>query len=129
MARLLIIDDDEAVRDALSVLATVAGHDTRMARDGRDGMAHVSSFDPDLVITDILMPVKEGIETIRELRRLRPTVPIIAMSGGGRLASRDVLEIAQKFGANHLLTKPFAGPALMAAIADLLSRECRRAAT
>ena len=122
MAKILIIDDEKPIREALSALAIAAGHEPLCAADGRQGMAKFASFQPDLVITDILMPEQEGVETINELRKLSPDLPIIAISGGGRAGSMSFLKIAERFGANRTIAKPFAASVIMAAFNDLLPK-------
>src|SRR3954466_13840356 len=81
MAHILIIEDDERVRRLFSTLLQHAGHQASEARDGREGLALQAECHPDLVITDIVMPGMEGLETISALRRLHPDLPIIAISG------------------------------------------------
>jgi CheY-like chemotaxis protein len=120
MAKILIIDDEKPVREALEAVAAAAGHVTRSAADGRQGMAEFISFQPDLVITDMLMPEKEGIETIADLRKLRPTLPILAISGGGRVGNLSFLKMAERFGATRTLAKPFSASVLMAVLLELL---------
>lgn len=122
MARILIIDDEKPVREAVEAIAAAAGHETRFAADGRQGMAQFASFQPDLVITDMLMPEKEGVETIAELRKLRPNLPIIAISGGGRVGNMSFLKMAERFGATRTIAKPFSAADLMAALAACLSK-------
>ena len=108
MAQILIIDDDPALRAVLGEVCQRLGHNVSVAVDGCDGVAKAKAVPPDLVITDIVMPEKEGLETIRELRRDMPHVKIIAVSGGGqRVGSTDCLELAQFLGAERTLTKPF----------------------
>ena len=77
----------------------------------------------DLVITDLIMPEKEGLETIMALRRQSPTTKIIAMSGGGRNSGKDYLAIARLLGAQRTLAKPFSNAELLAAVADVLAKE------
>src|SRR5262245_49561740 len=120
MAKVLIIDDDAAVRDALRAVVETAGHVVALAKDGRDGLERMDAFVADLVITDILMPVKEGIETIKELRKKWPTLPLIAVSGGGMRGNLNFLEFAQTFGADRVLAKPVEPEVLLKTIADLV---------
>ncbi|MFW5681233.1 MAG: response regulator, partial [Pseudomonadota bacterium] len=86
-----------------------AGHEVSSADDGDTALQRLRHETFDLVITDIIMPGKEGIELILELRRLQPDLPIIAMSGGHISGGHDVLDAAQRLGAIHTLAKPF-GP-------------------
>lgn len=105
--RILAVDDDEALLAVISRALRRQGYDVMEAPDGRRGMALVSAEGADLVITDILMPVMEGIEFIDQLRREHPHVPVIAMSGGGMLLRSDCLRMARLMGARGTLNKPF----------------------
>lgn len=120
MARILLIDDDETVRYALKQVEERAGHQVEEASDGQVGVEKFEVHKPDLVITDIIMPNQEGIETIIKLRRLAPEVVIIAMSGGGRTGNRDFLTMAEKLGAAKVIAKPFRPKELVEAVAALL---------
>jgi len=113
--KILVIDDDYSVRYTLARILRGNGYEVVTAADGEQGMSVFRSDPPDLVITDIIMPNQEGIETIRHMRRERPDARIIAISGGGRFGNLDVLEIARKFGADEVMHKPFDA-------AELLSR-------
>ncbi len=90
------------------------------ASDGSEGLILNRSNPADLVITDILMPEKEGIETIREMRRDFPETKIIAISGGGRLYTSDYLKIAQHIGADRVFAKPFEKNEILAAVQELI---------
>ena len=120
MARILLIDDDETVRYALKQVLERAGYQVEEASDGQVGVEKFEVHKPDLVITDIIMPNQEGIETIIKLRRLAPEVVIIAMSGGGRTGNRDFLSMAEKLGAAKVMAKPFRQKELVEAVASLL---------
>jgi len=106
MAVILIIDDDEAMR-RLMVRTLGDAHTLIEAQNGQDGLALLRERHPDIVITDILMPQKEGIETIREIRQVAPATKIIAVSGGGASHNLMFLDIAKAFGADVALAKPF----------------------
>ena len=121
MARVLVIDDDAAVRSVLKQILTAAGHEVMIATDGRTGLEAFQQNRPDAVITDIIMPNKEGIETIKSLRTIDPKVPIVAISGGGRSANLDFLPVALKYGANRALAKPFTRTDLLEALKGALS--------
>ncbi len=97
------------------------GHTVIQARNGMEGLDLFAMAVPDLVITDIVMPEKEGIEVILAVRNKRPTVKIIAMSGGGRQSPADYLQMAKMLGASTALTKPFSTEVLMAAVDELLA--------
>lgn len=107
MARILIIDDDSPTRRMLRQALEYAGHSVVEAQDGRQGIQHHRTMPVDLILTDILMPEKEGLETIMELRRDFPGLKIIAMSGGLDTGQFNFLTIAQKLGAHTTLRKPF----------------------
>jgi CheY-like chemotaxis protein len=107
LARILIIDDEDQSRNMLSQALTRAGYEVSTACDGSEGIELFRSVMADLIITDILMPGKEGLETIMELRRDFPEVKIIAMSGGGRTGNLNFLDIAERLGAQRTLHKPY----------------------
>jgi DNA-binding response OmpR family regulator len=122
MARILLIEDDVRLQRMLKRALVVLGHEVEQAFDGREGMQLCQASPPDLVLTDILMPNQDGLETIRELRRAYPAVRIIAMSGGSRILSGiDALPFAARFGASHVLYKPFSRKELAAALHEALS--------
>jgi len=103
----LVIDDDPVARMTVRAILEDEGYSVTCAEDGRRGVAVFRKLRPDLVVTDIIMPEKEGIETILELRSIWPKGPIIAISGGGRTGKTDYLRLAQGMGANAVLMKPF----------------------
>jgi len=116
MARILVIDDDPPLRKLTAMLLTKAGHDVDTARDGEEGTAFLEAGAYDLLITDLIMPNKEGIELIMECHRNMPDLPIIAVSGGGRHGNIDVLQAAEKLGARTTLHKPFSQNSLLEAV-------------
>jgi DNA-binding response OmpR family regulator len=118
---ILLVDDDALLRDALHKTLVRAGHDVEDASDGEAALAAYRRRPHDLVITDIVMPNKEGLDTIRVLRQLDPGVKIIAMSGGGLGKADDYLALAQKLGAARVLAKPFTGADIVAAVAEVLA--------
>ncbi len=122
MARLLVIDDEPQVRGMLKIALEQKGYEVVLAEDGNAGLAAIRDQPIDLVITDLIMPEKEGIETIIELRKGYPAVPIIAMSGGGRVAPGSYLNVARSMGADRSFQKPVALRDLIAAVEDLLAR-------
>jgi CheY-like chemotaxis protein len=127
MPKVLIIDDDLAVQDALKAVVESAGHDVLVAGNGREGIDLMKSDSADLVITDILMPVKEGIETIKELRSTWPSLPVIAISGGGSRGNLNFLDFARSFGASRVIAKPVEPDVLLATIAELVGSKTARA--
>lgn len=118
--RILVIDDDEVARSSMVMMLTAAGFSVVTAVNGRYGLQACERQLPDLVITDILMPEYEGIETILELRRRYGPIPVLAISGGWRTNSPDLLELVAKLGATGTLAKPFDSDDLLAAIAKCL---------
>lgn len=123
MSRILVIDDDEVVRDTLRLILAGAGHQVALAPDGKAGLEAFEALAPDLVITDILMPEKEGMETIGDLRRLAASLPIIVISGGGRIGNMDFLAAARHFGADRSFAKPFEPDEVLEAVSQLLRAE------
>lgn len=107
MARVLVIDDEADIRRLLAAGLGSDGHTVFEAADGVEGVALLGLHPVDVVITDILMPNKEGIETIIELRKTRPGLKIVAMSGGGIMSGSDALRVARSLGAHATLRKPF----------------------
>ena len=120
MKRILVIDDDVTFRQMLRKMLERAGYETTEAADGKEGMKLFRAAPADLVITDILMPEQEGIETIQELKRDFAGVKIIAISGGGRLDPEEYLRTAGLFGAARTFSKPFDREELLEAIRELL---------
>lgn len=108
MAKILVIDDEDQLRDLLQKLLTREGHEICIAHDGEEGIANFHQFNPDLVITDIIMPKKDGIEVITELHQSTPKLPIIVISGGRRaMAAGFNLDSVEMLGVRGILQKPF----------------------
>jgi CheY-like chemotaxis protein len=120
MKSILIVDDDEKVRTMLQQSLEREGYKVLAAEDGEEGLKIFRKNEPDLIITDLVMPEKEGLETILELRRDYPDIKIIAISGGGRFNPKYYLDLAEKFGAQYTLYKPFERDELLKAVQDLL---------
>jgi CheY-like chemotaxis protein len=120
MAHLLVIEDDDLLREIIAVTLRHAGHSVAEAVEGRQGCELFHAQPADLVLTDLIMPGQEGIETIMQLRQTQPDLPIIAMSGGATHA-RFYLEIAAKLGARRILAKPFTAEDLLRSVHDLLA--------
>lgn len=121
MIEILLVDDDEATRTAIRKVLEVSGYRVMEARNGIEALDRASAHPPALLITDIIMPQKEGIETIREFRKAHPQVKIMAISGGGRVKTADFLEIARKFGASKVMKKPFRTQDFLNAVEEVLS--------
>ena len=120
MARILVIDDDGQVRGAIRRILERAGHTVLDAADGEAGIRVYRERPADLIITDIFMPERDGIETIQQLRREFPGVKIIAISGGDRTRSMDLGKDAELLGASRSLRKPFELTELLKAVSELL---------
>jgi DNA-binding response OmpR family regulator len=121
--RLLVIDDDNLVRAALIDMLQTAGFEVVAASNGRLGLELLETTPVDAVITDILMPEQEGLETIREARQRFPDIRILAISGGGAGGGEtQLLRFAESFGADQTLSKPFTGSQLVAAVRTLLAK-------
>jgi len=120
MARILVIDDDAQVRGAVRRILERARHTVEDVADGDAGLRAHRERPADLIITDIFMPERDGIETIRELRRESPQVKIIAISGGDRTQTLDLRKDAELLGASRALRKPFELSELLRAVDELL---------
>ena len=120
MANILLIEDDEALRSVLAMNLRDAGHTVREADDGRVGLKLFAQEPADVVVSDLIMPEQEGIETITTLRKNHAKLPIIAISGGFTNAPH-YLKAAAKLGANRVMAKPFATADLIAAITEVLA--------
>jgi YesN/AraC family two-component response regulator len=118
--KILIIDDDALLRRGLSNVVRRLGCGVLEAVNGIEGMRHFQQHKPDVIITDILMPEKEGLETIREMRKENPAVRIIAISAGSPVYKMQFLELAEKFGASYTFNKPINPDELLGAIRTLL---------
>lgn len=122
MARVLIIDDEEQLRDLLKQMLTRDGHTVQTAFDGVEGIRVFKQFNPDLVITDIIMPNKDGIEVITELLRANPNTRIVAISGGRRAITAEFnLESAELLGVKGILSKPFTRHQLLEVVQSALA--------
>jgi two-component system chemotaxis response regulator CheY len=117
---ILVVDDDPLVRDYLRLKLEGAGYVITCACDGAEAIRVIASRRFDLVLTDLLMPEKDGFEVIGEVRRQQPEARIIAMSGGGSRSRMDYLDLAESFGA-YPLRKPFSSSDLQCAIELVLA--------
>ena len=123
MQKILIVDDEPHILLMLKKMLEPSGYEIDLAANGNEGIELFRKSQADLVITDIIMPEKEGLETIREMRRIRPNLKIIAMSGGGKVSADNYLEIAKIFGASKLISKPFTKNEMVSAVQELLKVE------
>jgi len=121
MYKIIVVDDETPIRSLLREILERAGYQVLEAADGNKALKILQDNPVDLVITDIIMPEKEGIGTIIDLRQAFPDVKIIAMSGGGHIAAENYLTLAQKLGAHRTLNKPFHKTEMLAAVEELLS--------
>ena len=123
MPRILVIEDNDAVRHMVRRVLVDEGYEVQEAADGTAGLNAYRAQPSDVVITDIVMPDTEGLETILQLCRHDPPAKIIAMSSAGSGGPAGYLELALKFGARRVLTKPFTHDELRAAVAEVLASD------
>jgi len=121
MARILVMDDEDALRAIMIDVLTEEGHEVIDSNTGRIVMDPDVIGNVDLVVTDIIMPEVEGMEAIRETIRQRPDLPILAISGGGRTVVDSYLPVAGHLGARDTLMKPFAPDELVDRVNALLA--------
>jgi CheY-like chemotaxis protein len=121
MTSILLNDDDEQLRTMLSVVLKRAGYEVQVAIDGIEASNFYRGHPADLILTDLIMPGKEGLEIIRELHKDYPQAKIIAMSGGGRTGTMSYLNVAKAFGAQEVLEKPFPNQEILEAIRRVLA--------
>ena len=118
--RIVFMDDDPAIQKLVESVLEEAGYQVRLAANGREGMKLLAEEPADLVITDLIMPEQEGLESIVLIRQRYPGIRIIAVSGGLRRGEIDMLPTADKLGADRTLRKPLVPEELLQVIADLL---------
>jgi CheY-like chemotaxis protein len=116
MARILLLDDDIAFQEPLVEILSRAGHEVTATTSGLEAVRHVKLSPCDLVITDILMPEQDGIETIGAIRKVSAKLKIIAISGGGQMGVDFYLTLARRLGADAVLKKPFLPAEILAAV-------------
>lgn len=121
MARILVIDDDELTRFTLQEILEEENYEVTVAVDGVEGLALFTAQPFPLVITDLYMPKKEGMEVISELRRDYPGVKIIAISGAGRVDLSNILKAARKIGADLVIPKPFTNDEILDCVKECLA--------
>ena len=126
MAVVLVIEDDDHLRCLLRAVLERAGHTVEDAPNGAAGLRRFSTHPADVVVTDIIMPEKEGLETIIELKRDYPHVKIIAISGGGAALDAQYLPSAKALGADRTLEKPFEPREVIEAVGGLLREASAR---
>ena len=121
MPHVLLIDDEKLVRLTVRKMLEAEGYDVSEAEDGRDGLDSFKQQPFDLVITDMVMPEREGIETIAAIRKIKPDQKILAISGGGRNKNLDYLSMAVLQGAADKLAKPFSRSELLSVVTRCLA--------
>ena len=121
MARILIADDNDELLEFHRIFLAENGYQVLTAANGEEALRRIDQEAVDLLITDVIMPDREGIETILELRRSHPQLPIIAISGGGHIGPVDYLKMATTAGAKAALSKPCPPSVLLSTIRSLLS--------
>ena len=120
MANILVCDDEMLLRRTLRAALEKAGHVVDEAQDGDEALRKFAAAEPDLVLIDIVMPNREGVETIGELRRRNASIPIVAMSGGGSVGGQLFLTLAEQLGATRTMAKPIRNADLIAVVNDCL---------
>ena len=118
--RILIADDDSYIRDGLRIKLTHLGHAVRAVVNGAEAIQALADNLFDVIVVDILMPEKDGFEVMGELRQRWPHVQIVAISGGGRIGARSLLDAASGLGAHAVLAKPFSFSELAEVIRSLV---------
>ncbi len=117
--KILVIEDDTLTRTALCRILDKLNYETQGACNGFEGLKLFRQFQPDIVVTDLLMPDKEGLSTITEMRTINPGTPIIAMSSGGSNKDMGFLDLAATFGACRTLVKPFTPRQILELMQDI----------
>lgn len=123
MAKILIIDDDPSILTMLKRMLEKAGYEVDTASNGSEGLVRIESCLPDLLVTDIVMPEKEGLELIFYLRANNPGLKIVAISGGGRFHYEGYLTSAKLLGADLIFQKPIVHKEFVQAVTDLINTE------
>lgn len=103
----LVIEDEPLLREAMARAFRKSNAKVLVAADGAEGLRRFNGASPDLVVTDIIMPEREGIETLMSMKAARPSVPVLAISGGGQTPAGEFLALAASLGADGVLAKPF----------------------
>ena len=122
LPKILLVDDDPLVRASLAEVLSESGYEVAEAADGNDGLEVLENLSFDLVVLDILMPNRDGLETIRVIREKWAALPVLAISGGDRTGSCDHLRMAAAFGADDMMAKPFHSSDLLVCVERLVSR-------
>lgn len=122
MAGILLVEDDQDLRAMLKSSLQKGKHLIIEASDGKEALYKFKSLLIDLVITDLVMPEQDGIGLIMELKKLKPDIKIIAISGGGKAGPSNYLSIAETLGADAVFSKPFSVTIFQEKVEEILSR-------
>lgn len=123
MARIIVIDDEASIAIMIKRMLEKEGYEVEIAFNGNEGLKLLEKFQPDLLITDIVMPEKEGLELIIELKKVNPSLKIVAISGGGRFKYEGYLSSAKHLGASKVFQKPLNFKEFIAGISELLNEK------
>jgi CheY-like chemotaxis protein len=123
MAGVLIVEDDKELREMLKVSLLRRNFTVLEAENGKDAIAHFKPLITDLVVTDLIMPEEDGLKVVIKLRELKPSIKIIAISGGGKVGPGSYLNLAKALGADAIYSKPFSINELIVKIEQLLDAE------
>ncbi len=120
MGKILIADDDSEIRVTLQKLLQMVGHEVQLAKDGLEAGRILDAGAFDLMVTDIVMPNQEGLESIMQAKQKHPSLHLIAMSGGGKDRTENYLRMAKTFGADAIFMKPFSPREMLDKVNELL---------
>jgi CheY-like chemotaxis protein len=123
MPGILLVEDDKELREMLKMSLIRSGFTVMEAENGKEAIAHFKPLVTDLVVTDIIMPEEDGLKVVIKLRELKPSIRIIAISGGGKVGPGSYLNLAKALGADAIFPKPFSINDLISKIESLLDNE------
>jgi CheY-like chemotaxis protein len=123
MSGVLIVEDDKELREMLKMSLLRSGFIVLEAKNGKDAITHFKPALTDLVVTDLIMPEEDGLKVVIKLRELKPSIKIIAISGGGKVGPGSYLNLAKALGADAIFSKPFSINDLTTKIEQLLDSE------
>jgi CheY-like chemotaxis protein len=123
MPGVLLVEDDKELREMLKMSLQRKGYTVQEAENGKEAISHFKPLITDLVVTDLIMPEEDGIKVVIRLRELKPSIKIIAISGGGKVGPGSYLNLAKALGADAIYSKPFSIKDLIVKIEQLLDNE------
>jgi CheY-like chemotaxis protein len=123
MPGILIVEDDKDLREMLKMSLIRRGFTVLEAENGKEAISHFKPLLTDLVVTDLIMPEEDGLKVVIKLRELKPSIKIIAISGGGKVGPGSYLNLAKALGADAIYSKPFSINDLILKIEQLLDNE------